>query len=470
MTTPATPADHSATGAPAESATAAAASASAEPTAAAPSDSAEPTAAAPTSSAESAAPALTPPVESAAPAPSASADAAASPSGDRPLRILIGADTFLPHVNGAARFAERLAAGLVARGHDVHVAAPSIGHQNGGTATETVEGQPMTVHRLPAFRFRPHDWITYVLPWRSKHYARIVLDEVKPDVVHIQSHIVIGRGLTREARKRGIPVVATNHVMAENILDFTTLPDFLDRIFVKLAWADAERTFKMTRAVTTPTRRAADFLEKTIDISGVIPISCGIDRTNYRPDLTPRDKNRLLFVGRLTTEKHIDVVLRALAQLDPSLDVTFDIVGGGDQRAKLEALAQQLGVAGRVTFHGHASEDDLRTLYSRASVFVIASIAELQSIATMEAMASGLPIVAANAVALPHLVHHGENGYLFEPGDAEELAARVTDVLTASPEERLRMQQASLDEVAVHDITRTLDTFEALYRGRPLPE
>lgn len=406
---------------------------------------------------------------------SASADAAPASretptAADRPLRILIGADTFLPHVNGAARFAERLAAGLVARGHDVHVAAPSVGHGNAGTAIETIEGQPMMLHRLPAFRFLPHDWITYVLPWRAKHYARILLDQIKPDVVHIQSHIIIGRGLAREARKRGIPVVATNHVMAENILDFTTLPDWLDRIFVKLAWADAERTFKLTRAVTTPTRKAADFLESTIDIDGVIPISCGIDRSNYRPDLTPRDANRILFVGRLTTEKHIDVVLRALSQLDPALDVTFDIVGGGDQRAKLETLAQQLGVAGRVTFHGHASDDDLRDLYSRASVFAIASIAELQSIATMEAMASGLPIVAANAVALPHLVHDGENGYLFEPGDADELAARLTDVLTASADDRRRMQQASLDAVAAHDITRTLDTFEALYRGRPLPE
>ncbi len=412
------------------------------------------------------------PADSSAPA---SADAAPASretptAADRPLRILIGADTFLPHVNGAARFAERLAAGLVARGHDVHVAAPSVGHANAGTAIETIEGQPMMLHRLPAFRFLPHDWITYVLPWRAKHYARILLDEIKPDVVHIQSHIIIGRGLAREARKRGIPVVATNHVMAENILDFTTLPDWLDRIFVKLAWADAERTFKLTRAVTTPTRKAADFLESTIDIDGVIPISCGIDRSNYRPDLTPRDANRILFVGRLTTEKHIDVVLRALSQLDPALDVTFDIVGGGDQRAKLETLAQQLGVAGRVTFHGHASDDDLRDLYSRASVFAIASIAELQSIATMEAMASGLPIVAANAVALPHLVHDGENGYLFEPGDADELAARLTDVLTATADDRRRMQQASLDAVAVHDITRTLDTFEALYRGRPLPE
>ncbi|MFB3978540.1 MULTISPECIES: glycosyltransferase [Microbacterium] len=391
-------------------------------------------------------------------------------SPDRPLRVLIGADTFLPHVNGAARFAERLAAGLVARGHDVHVSAPSVGHGNSGTFTEVIEGEPMTMHRLPAYRFLPHDWLTFVLPWRSKHYARQVLDRVKPDVVHIQSHIVIGRGLAREARKRGIPVIATNHVMAENILDFTTLPDALDRVLVKLAWADAKRTFALTRAVTTPTRRAADFLESTLGIDGVIPISCGIDRSNYTADLEPRDANRILFVGRLTTEKGIDVVLRALAQLDPALEATFDIVGGGDQRRNLEQLAEELGVTDRVTFHGHASEEDLRALYTRASVFAIASIAELQSIATMEAMASGLPVVAANAVALPHLVHDGENGYLFEPGNAEELAARLTDVLVAAPDDRRRMQQASLDGVRVHDIGRTLDTFEALYRGRPLPE
>jgi glycosyltransferase involved in cell wall biosynthesis len=88
----------------------------------------------------------------------------------------------------------------------------------------------------------------------------------------------------------------------------------------------------------------------------------------------------------------------------------------------------------------------------------------------MEAMASGLPIVAADAVALPHLVHDGENGYLFEPGNADELAARLTDVFTAEPAEYERMQQASLDGVNVHDINRTLDTFEALYRDQPLPE
>ena len=66
-------------------------------------------------------------------------------------------------------------------------------------------------------------------------------------------------------------------------------------------------------------------------------------------------------------------------------------------------------------------------------------------------------------------MHDGENGYLFEPGNVDEMAARLTDVLTATPEERLRMQQASLKGVEIHDINRTLDTFEALYRGEPLP-
>jgi glycosyltransferase involved in cell wall biosynthesis len=393
-------------------------------------------------------------------------------TGARPdrLTILIGADTFSPDVNGAARFAERLAAGLVERGHDVHVAAPSKTHAQHGTFREVIEGQEMTIHRLPSWRWYPHDWLRFVMPFRSKYYARRVLSEVQPDVVHIQSHIVVGRGLTRIARERGIPVVATNHVMAENVLDFTILPKGLTRLAVKYAWEDAKRTFAMTRAVTTPTRRAAEFLEKTIQIQNVIAISCGIDRANYSPDLTPRDANRILFVGRLTTEKRIDQVLRAIAKLDPALDVHFDVVGGGDQRRNLELLAHQLGLDKRVTFHGHTSEEELRALYSRASVFAIASIAELQSIATMEAMASGLPIVAANAVALPHLVHDGENGYLFEPGDVDQLAARLTDVLTAAPEERLRMQQASLEGVKVHDIHRTLDTFEALYRDEPLPE
>jgi glycosyltransferase involved in cell wall biosynthesis len=402
--------------------------------------------------------------------PSSSDSTNAGAAALRPLKILIASDTFSPDINGAARFAERLAAGLVQRGHDVHVSVPNQAYRRSKPHTEVIEGEPMTLHRLPSVRWLPHDWLRFVWPWRAKHYARIVLDRVQPDVVHIQSHVIIGRGLTRIAHQRGIPVIATNHVMAENILDHTTMPKFVDDLVLKFAWADAKRTFDLTRAITTPTRRAADFLEKTIAVKDVIPVSCGIDRTQYTPVIAPRDKNRIVFVGRLTAEKQVEVILQAMTKLDPALDTTFDIVGGGDQRKQLESLTAQLGLSDRVTFHGRTTDQELRALLSRASLFVIASIAELQSIATMEAMASALPIVAADAVALPHLVHDGENGHLFEPGNVDELAARLTDVLTASPAEYERMQRASLDGVAIHDINRTLDTFEALYRDEPLPE
>src|SRR6188472_1319974 len=81
---------------------------------------------------------------------------AAEPDERRPLTVLIGADTFSPHVNGAARFAERLAAGLVARGHNVNVMAPSAKHWARGSGVEVIEDQPMMLYRLPSWRWWPH--------------------------------------------------------------------------------------------------------------------------------------------------------------------------------------------------------------------------------------------------------------------------------------------------------------------------
>ncbi|GAA3598671.1 hypothetical protein GCM10022198_23630 [Klugiella xanthotipulae] len=390
---------------------------------------------------------------------------ASHPPTEAPLCILIGCDTFYPDINGAARFAERLAAGLVARGHDVHIVAPSVTHSRTGVFTESIEGERMKVHRWASWRWYPHDWLRFVLPWTARARARAVLNRVKPDVVHFQSHIVIGRGLAIEAQKRGIRIIGTNHVMAENILDFATIPNAWKDWFVRVQWKSAARVFNTASAVTTPTRKAADFLELHSGLTGVIPISCGIEAANYTARLEPRSENRVLFVGRLTSEKQIDVLLRAMTKLPADLGATLDIVGGGDQDHNLRTLSQKLGLSDRVTFHGRVSEEQLLGFYTNASVWAMPSIAELQSIATMEAMASGLPVVCADAMALPHLVHDGENGYLFKPSDSDDLAEKLTRVLTAPPERYLAMQKASLDGVKVHDINSTISTFEALYRG-----
>lgn len=392
-----------------------------------------------------------------------------APAAHRPMTILMGCDTFAPDVNGAARFAERLAAGLVARGHDMHVVAPAAGRRH-GTWIEEHEGEKLTAHRLRSWRWYPHDWLRFALPWMSKANARRVLDEVKPDVVHFQSHIVVGRGLAYEAQKRGIRIVATNHVMPENIIEFTRLPKFLHHTFVTLAWRDARKSFDRAESITTPTRRAAEFLEKATGLRGVHAISCGIDAHNYTPDFTPRTGNRILFVGRITGEKQIDVLLNAIKLLPESLDAQLEIVGGGDQFKNLQSLAESLGIAGRVKFLGYVTDEELRQAYTRATVFAMPSIAELQSIATMEAMASALPVVAADAMALPHLVHDGENGHLFRPGDAQDLADKLENVLTLPQEELDVLKNASLRIVATHDIQTTISTFESLYRGEPVAD
>jgi glycosyltransferase involved in cell wall biosynthesis len=386
------------------------------------------------------------------------------------LKILIGADTFLPDINGAAIFAARLAAGLVQRGHEVHVVAPSSADRRVGAFEEVIEGERMTVHRLYSWRWYPHPWLRFAIPWRIEQNSARILDEVKPDVVHFQSHIIVGRGLSKGAVERGIRLIGTNHFMPENLLEHTKLPKFIHNFAVRQAWAAAYRSFVRAEAVTSPTRKAADFLEQAVNIHPVLAISCGIRADDYTPNFEPRTDNLIVFVGRITGEKQIDKLIRAVAKLDPALDARLEIVGGGEEEGHLRSLAAHLGIKDRVTITGYASTEYLRNALTRATLFAMPSIAELQSIATMEAMASGLPIVAANAMALPHLVHDGENGYLFDPGDVDDLAARLTDVLTMPQEELDAFKRESLKIVQAHDIERTLDTFEALYRGQKVTD
>ncbi|WP_199280438.1 glycosyltransferase [Salinibacterium sp. CAN_S4] len=378
----------------------------------------------------------------------------------------MGADTFWPEINGAASFIARLSAGLAERGHDVHVAAPSYSNKKLGAQVEEHEGQKFTVHRIYSWRWYPHPWLRFSLPWRIRRNSASIIDAVKPDVIHFQSHIVIGRGMTIEGSKRGIRIIGTNHFMPENLLEYTLIiPPFLTEKAIKAAWKAANRTFGRAERVTTPTRKAAEYLEANTSVKNVVAISCGIDAHNYTPTMEPRTDNLIVFLGRVVEEKQIDKLLRAFATLDSSLDARLEIVGGGDQEARLKSLAAQLGVTDRVKFTGYVDEAYLRNALTRASVFAMPSIAELQSISTMEAMASGLPIVAADAMALPHLVHDGENGFLFEPGNVAQLADRLTKVLSMPHEEILKFKQESLKIVAAHDIQRTLDTFESLYRG-----
>lgn len=386
---------------------------------------------------------------------------------DRPLRILIATDTFAPDVNGAAKFTTRLAARLTQRGHEVHVVASSLGRGRHGTRVEEHEGQRFSVHRLRSMLYPGHEWLRFAEPWRMFQNAASLLDALKPDVVHFQSHIVLGRAFSIEAKKRGIRVVGTNHLMFENLMDHSNIPKMLQGKTVDWAWRDAANVLHRCDVVTTPTRRSADYLEHKTGLRGVHAISCGLPGDEYHPN-PERQHGRIVFVGRVTSEKRLDTLVRAVAQLPEDLEWHLDIVGGGDQIDELGALARDLHIADRVTLTGFVSDEELRERLRAAEVFAMPSTAELQSIATMEAMATGLPVVAADAMALPHLVTDGVNGWLFRPDDAVDLAEKLERILRLSDEEYATYQQHSLQMVAPHDIEATITAFERLYRGEDI--
>jgi glycosyltransferase involved in cell wall biosynthesis len=169
----------------------------------------------------------------------------------------------------------------------------------------------------------------------------------------------------------------------------------------------------------------------------------------------------VVFVGRIDQDKRLDVLLQAVS-LTKRNDFQLAIVGQGNELSYLQALAQKLHLGRQVVFTGYIPDEDLPILHNSADLFVMPSIAELQSIATLEAMASGKPVLAAEARALPELVTNGVNGYLFKPDDPLDAARRLSQLL----DERdywVAMGQASLFRAAQHSLSQTIHRYEEVY-------
>ena len=382
------------------------------------------------------------------------------------MRVLTATDTYYPDVNGAAYFTYRLATILAKRGHSVFVMCPSRSFRNTVSNDNGVTVYGIRSIHLPVYQnFR-------VSPLFISRNIRGVVKEISPDIVHIQNHFLIGKEALGAAKKLGVPVIGTNHFMPENLVHYLHLPRFAERWLRKFAWRQFVRVYEKLDFVTTPTKTAVALLVNAGLNKDVVPISCGIDLERFKPTndgsylkrrfAIPTDRPVLLYVGRLDKEKRIDAVLRALPNILRVTSAHLVLAGIGKEKQKLKELTEKLGIQKAVTFAGFVPDEDLQNIYRTADLFVAAGIAELQSIVTMEAMASGLPVVAVNAMALPELVHDGENGYLFSDGNSQMLAEKVIAILS-NQTMRAQMSKRSLEIIKDHDIDRIIAKYEAIY-------
>lgn len=384
------------------------------------------------------------------------------------MKILIATDTYYPSVNGASYFTQRLATMLAKRGYEVFVFAP------GRSLKDTISVHDgVTVYGIRSIGIPIHPHFRVSPLFLARKTIKKFVQEIGPDIIHIQNHFMIGKGAAMAAQELNIPIMGTNHFMPENLVHYFHLPEFVEKRLKKFGWHQFAQVYKYLDAIATPTKTAARLIENLGLGKEIVPVSCGIDLERFSPKNNgeylkeryniPKDHSILLYVGRLDKEKRIELIIRALPQIIKNVDAHLVLAGIGKLRIPLEVMAQEMGIRDRITFTGFVPDKDLPNLYRVADLFVIAGIAELQSIVTMEALASGLPAVAVNAMALPELVHDGENGYLFADGDSQMLAGQAVKILSDS-KLREQMAQKSLQIIQAHDINKTLDKYELLYR------
>ncbi|HTP01332.1 MAG TPA: glycosyltransferase [Anaerolineales bacterium] len=389
------------------------------------------------------------------------------------MRILITGTTYAPALNGQSIFTTNLAERLVARGHEVTAAFPSdrgeaYRNTRNGVALEHTRSWP-----LPA-SIHKNVWV----PAPTARDVSGIFDRVQPDILHIQDHYPPTGEMLKQARRRGVRILGTNHYMPENAAPYIPLLPRFKRLFDWLLWKWMLITYNQVELVTAQSKAAAALVRAAGLRPPVFPVSCGIDLRRFRPDpsvdkaairlrygLDPR-RLLFLFVGRVDGEKRVDVLVRAMKELNRP-DVQLGVAGQGKATDGLMALAKSLDLGDRVQFTGFIPHEDLHRLLNAVDVFTMPSDAELLSIASLEAMACARPVLLANAVALPELVTPGENGYLFKPGDPAD-AARCMDLLASHPERWADMGHASFLRAQEHSLDKTVSRFEQLY-GVPEP-
>lgn len=384
------------------------------------------------------------------------------------MRILIASDLYYPGVNGAAYFTYRLANWMAKDGNGVVVIAPSNCFRN---LKETEDG--VTVYRVKSFGLPFYNSVRVAPTGILRFHIRNIVREFNPQVVHVQSHFMIGKTVIEEARKLGIPSVGTNHFMPENLVHYLHLPKSIEQKVIRLAWMHFKSIYKNLDFVTAPTRTAVDLLKSIGFSKETSPISCGIDLSRFNPKNDgkylleryniPQNVPIILFVGRLDKEKNVDSLIKAMPLILRIQRVQLVLAGGGVLRGKLEKLVKKMNLSKQITFTGFVPDEDLPNLYAIAQVFVAPGGAELQCITALEAIASGLPLVAADAIALPELVPDNKNGYLFNLKDFRSLADRILMILS-DKKLAIKMKKESLMLASSHDYKKVQTQFYGAYQ------
>jgi len=367
------------------------------------------------------------------------------------LKIAMFTDSYYPTVDGAVVSLTTTSRELKKRGHEIVVFAPApIGSR------EALD-LPDRVVWLPAKPFRKYEG------YRMAIYPGNTFDEIrkeKPDVIHSHGIGFAGIQALLASRKTGIPNILTYHTMFNDAAPYYSPVPLPQDIIDRLVWYYHRNYLRRPAAVITPT----DAIRREMVRHGIVPkkwevLPTGVDCNRFnmslngdgvRDSLGIGDRKMILSVGRVAKEKNIRLLLSAFSLLmERNGNSVFVIAGSGPALGEHKDFALNLGLGENVIFTGFVPDDELPGYYAACDAFVIASKFETQGLVALEAMACGKPVAGINFRAIPELITHRENGFLFEDDPsscAEALESAIVSGKELSREARRTAETYSLEK------------------------
>lgn len=297
----------------------------------------------------------------------------------------------------------------------------------------------------PDFKYRvvicPHIKFPYAkdypiaIPGKRKRIFKI-LDEFGPDLLHWSSPSLLGDYATQYSRRSHVPNVTIYHSHFNSYVDYfkkvpfrKAIGNFLEKKIIRL--------YKRAGLILAPTSSMKEFLsENYLEGSRIGIWGRGIDNEKFSPRHRSealidkwggRDKTKILFVSRLVHYKETDMLIR-LSQILRE-DTLLIITGEGPEREKMERECDP----SKTVFTGKLVEQQLSEVYASADLFVFPSLTETFGNVVLEAMASGLPVLAANEGGPKNIIQEGKTGFLLEPKNEKAFNERIDLLIDNRP-------------------------------------
>ncbi len=381
------------------------------------------------------------------------------------MKILFTTESYYPIIDGGAIAQHRIVHELINMGHDVRVIAPSFSFRN-----TVEEDNGSIIYRPRAFLLPFYMNNKYHFALAPLLFVHKIIQDFKPDIINVCSPYPISICAMLWAKQKRIPLVGSIHILPENVL----APFFTSALYptmVKYTWSYLIYFYNHVDWATVPTHTGMTMYQgKGLKIP-ITPISNGVDTALFKPTnkgeyLRKRfnlpKKPLVLYTGRINQEKNVDVLVKAIPSVLKDIDAHFLFCGSGGLKQEMIKLTQELGVNAHTTFIDFLDWADYPNIFTLADVFVMPAESELQSIVTLEAIASGVPPIVVNKGAVPELASVG-NGLVFEPKDISQLA---TNIITILSDKKLRntMKKKSVKLSEQHSMSYVGAQYEQVYQ------